>query len=257
LPKACRAHAKSRATALEPSRETEAGSMMTTDEKIVYFFAPPSIKVPTHIDRVSTLYLLRREIQDCLFGKVISEDQAVGKRGRHRLFATAMVIFAGIDLLAKFYAGSDAQGEVRQRFRRFAIDFLFRGTSSAELFAEVLYLGCRNPMMHSFGLHNRNYGITVLHGMPRAGAVLEVPGHADHFVINIEGLFRVFVNGVGRYRAALQSDPNLRNNFERMFEQYSTMGFVKVRVGESQDRYVVKPAKNLRRTTAQKGRHPR
>jgi hypothetical protein len=83
---------------------------MTTGEKIDLFFKNPVIEPdgPTQ----GVLYLLRREVQDCFIGKVVPEDQVIAEsqKNRHRLFATVMVIMAGIDLLAKFYAGSDETG---------------------------------------------------------------------------------------------------------------------------------------------------
>ena len=85
---------------------------MTTDQKIDLFFKNPAEQPDGSIQGV--LYLLRREVQDCFIGKVVPEDQVIAEsqKDRHRLFATVMVIMAGIDLLAKFYAGSDENGGV-------------------------------------------------------------------------------------------------------------------------------------------------
>jgi hypothetical protein len=94
-------------------------------DQIDFFFAPP---LPMQTGSpVITLHLNRREVQDCLLGDVIPEDRVLADPRRHRLFATAMVILAGIDLLAKFYAGSDATDQVGQRIVRFAERFSFSG----------------------------------------------------------------------------------------------------------------------------------
>ena len=71
-------------------------------------------------DQQSVLYLVRREAQDCLIGKVVPESQVLRQFDQHRLFATVMVVFAGIDLVAKFAADR----EVRYRFVGFAGDYL-------------------------------------------------------------------------------------------------------------------------------------
>lgn len=88
---------------------------MNLEEKLGLFFKEPTIK-PVQGQAQGTLYLLRREIQDCLIGKVLAEGQVPEEASKdpHRIFATVMVIAAGVDLLAKFYAGSDDVGGVRK-----------------------------------------------------------------------------------------------------------------------------------------------
>lgn len=127
---------------------------MTLKEQIEFFFAPP---LPPQLgSSKSTLHLNRQEAQDCLIGTVVPEADVVSdSRRRHRLFATAMVIAAGIDRLGKFYAGTDKSGGkmgVGDRIIEFAERFMFTGQPSARTFAEVLYYGCRNPMLHAFTL---------------------------------------------------------------------------------------------------------
>ena len=84
------------------------------EANVALFFASPTAPLDPPCD-VSTLYLLRREIQDCLFGEIVEEDEASQKVPEHRLFASAMVIFAGFDLLAKF--ARDDEPEIGKRFR--------------------------------------------------------------------------------------------------------------------------------------------
>jgi hypothetical protein len=45
-----------------------------------------------------------------------------------------MLMRPGIDLPAKFYAGSDLNGKVRERIRTFAERFIFTGLPSASRF---------------------------------------------------------------------------------------------------------------------------
>src|SRR5262245_31828370 len=59
----------------------------------------------------------------------------------------AMTMLAGIDLLAKFFAGSDKRGQVGDRFCGFVERFLVGLTQSDR---EVIYQ-LRNSLLHSFG----------------------------------------------------------------------------------------------------------
>src|SRR4030095_1218971 len=74
---------------------------MTLEEQIDFFFAGPDPEQTG--DLRSTLHLVRREVQDCLIGKVVDESQVVtvAREEPHRLVATMMVLMAGVDLLAK------------------------------------------------------------------------------------------------------------------------------------------------------------
>ncbi len=196
---------------------------MTLDEQIVFFFAPP-LRMQTG-GSLSTLHLLRREAQDCLIGNVIEEDLVVAEANKehHRLFATTMVLMAGIDLLAKFFAGSDRQGKVGERVKAFSKRYVFENLPSADEFAEVLYVGCRNPMLHSFTLHNKEYRITLTTGFTH-GVVRRVREQPDLFVISIEGLFLAFVQACRSYEAALRASRDLQAKFTAMFPAYGSIG---------------------------------
>ena len=96
---------------------------MTLQEQIDFFFAPP-LPRQTGVSR-SPLHLARQEMQDCLIGTLVAEDAISAHSGDpHRLFATVMVIMSGIDLLAKFHAGSESAG-VHHRFTAFVSAFIF------------------------------------------------------------------------------------------------------------------------------------
>ena len=61
------------------------------------------------------------------------------------VWLATMGIFTAIDLLAKFYAGSD-KGAVGEQFRKFLKDYLrLLGRNEAEVIYKL-----RNSMMHSF-----------------------------------------------------------------------------------------------------------
>jgi hypothetical protein len=86
---------------------------------IAFFFMRPTATRDRHARSglQTVLYLLRRETHDCFIGTVVAEGSVLRQAEKHRLFATMIVIFAGIDLLAKFAAGEDKTGQVRS-FRR-------------------------------------------------------------------------------------------------------------------------------------------
>ncbi len=197
---------------------------MTIEEEIDFFFAPPEPEQSGPLR--SPLHLVRREIQDCFIGKLVPEERVVEEalREPHRLFATTMVIMAAIDLLAKFYSGSDSPREAGQRIIGFCQRFLFEGIPSARQLAEVVYFGCRNPMLHSFTLHNDRYRMTLTTGFAH-GAIRTVPQQPDLFVISIEGLYAAFSQGCSRYEQALRGDPDLRRKFAAMFPKYGSLGF--------------------------------
>ena len=203
---------------------------MTPAEQIDFFFAPP---LPMQGgSSKSTLHLNRREAQDCLLGDVIAEDHVAADPRSHRLFATTMVIAAGIDLLGKFYAGSDKSGGpggVGDRIVEFAERFMFTGQPSAHDLSEVLYYGCRNPMLHSFTLHNSRFRITLTNELS-SGAIWRAtaPDGSVSYVVSVRGLYNAYVNAIGRYEAALRGDSKLRANFSAMFPAYAAIGVFSV-----------------------------
>ena len=131
---------------------------------------------------------------------MVPEDQVIeeSKKAHHRLFATSMLMMAGIDLLAKFYAGSDVNGKVGERIRTFAERFIFTGLPSASRFSEVLDEGCRNPLLHSFALHNKRFKLTLTDGFTH-GVLRKVTAQPDWYVLSVEGLYVAFVAAVAVY----------------------------------------------------------
>lgn len=153
---------------------------MTLDEKIALFFKEPT-ENETGMEH-SVLHMARREIQDCFIGALVREDDVVAQsvRGKHRLFATVMVIMAATDLLAKMCAGSDSNGGTGDRIRRFVERYMFVGSKDPKKLAEVFYYGCRNPMLHSFSTKNHKYRISVLsNGDMANGPIWTVKGQVD------------------------------------------------------------------------------
>jgi hypothetical protein len=197
---------------------------VTLQEQLDFFFAPP---LPEHTGTPqSPLYLVRQEMQKCFIGTVVAEDAILAHPAkRNHLFSTVMVIMSGIDLLAKFHAGSDDKGGVCDRFTGFVVAFMFAGDPSATEYAEILYLGCRNPLLHSFSFHQQDYRITVIDKWsPSEVAVRRVYSDRQHFVIDVEALVQAFVKTVRGYEAAVRKRDDLQKHFTKMFPTYGSIG---------------------------------
>lgn len=197
---------------------------MTLDEKVAFFFTEPTVDVQG--EKKSILYLLRREAQDCFIGRVIPEDQVVAfsRQEKHRIFATALVLFAGIDLLSKFCAGDDRKGDVGKRIGDFTKRYFFHGRPDPQVYADVFYIGCRNPMVHSFNMNNAKFGLSLLTNPDMANSCLwHVQGSANQYAFIIEGLFKDFVKACRQYKQDILADAALRANFERMFDAHGTI----------------------------------
>ncbi len=198
---------------------------MTRNEKVAFFFKPPApIK---ELGTLSSLFMLRCEVQDCLIGKVIDEDAVINEamqHGEHRLFATLMVVMAGVDLLAKFYAGSDDIGGVGARFKGFAARYMFPNAADPARSAEILYQGIRNPLLHSFTLYDQNLEIWLVNRQPDFD-IFENPEKPGHVFISIEGVYQAFVRGLRAYHAELVNSADLLGKFESKYENYGSTGF--------------------------------
>ena len=69
--------------------------------------------------RCSVLYLLRRDISTCFGISIVSGREIKFKA----LWPGTMAIFAGIDLLGKFYEGNDDKNKVSKRFKKYIEDY--------------------------------------------------------------------------------------------------------------------------------------
>lgn len=183
------------------------------------FFQPPRTEIGPP-NWFGVLYLLRRDIDLCM-GIHPSTGQPVAFRAE---WPGAMTMLAGIDLLAKFFAGSDdnGSGKVGQRFRMF-LERFFAGLQQAD--RDVLYQ-LRNSLLHSFGLYSKGrskvYRFCLTgHG---AGPLVSHP-QPDQYVIALRVLHRKFETAVAAYQAAVNSDQQLQANFAAMFVNYGRVYF--------------------------------
>lgn len=192
-----------------------------------FFFTEPQVEVPH--GRKSVLYLLRREIQDCLFGQVCDERQALLLERRSRLFASTMVIFSGLDLLSIFASGRDSFHGAGKRFQTFLVRFGALSESDAAAIWRF-----RNSLMHSFGLFHRTPEGTPIRAwlfqqdspapvVRRVDEPLVAGGSVEGWELSVDDLFELFVNAQDCYRDRLCEDSHLQKGFAEVFPHYGAL----------------------------------
>ena len=136
------------------------------------------------------------------------------------LWPGTMAILAGIDLLAKFYAGSDKINEVGPRFRNF-IGKYFGPLSPND--QETVYQ-LRNSLLHSFGLYSETAKGEKYHFAlgQNLGQFISSPG-TDVYVIDIRELHRRFETAVLQYQGELDNNSTLQKYFSSLFHKYGAI----------------------------------
>jgi hypothetical protein len=138
------------------------------------------------------------------------------------LFPGAMVVLAGIDLLAKFHAGSEKPGGVQKRFIEFVSAYFSNCTADD---SRILW-HFRNALMHSFGLWGSDNGRPVFFNLRfTGGPIVEVLDSGSTYVVDVHALHREFERGLAIYREALDSQQTVRDNFDKMFGHYGKVTF--------------------------------
>ena len=177
----------------------------------LFFLAPNT--PPAAPGSFSTLYLLRRDITTCL-----GNDPDTGERPKYAvLLPGAMAILAGIDLLAKFYAGNDDVAAVGKRFRGFIARY-FHGAKAKD--QEVIYQ-LRNALLHSFGLYSgTKKGVYRFHLSMMHISMLVYHRPPDDYDVDIISLLRAFNGAIEAYSKEFQSNVDLQTKFALMFQDY-------------------------------------
>jgi hypothetical protein len=160
------------------------------------------------------LYFLRNEILDCL-------DHNIG------IFPATLSILAGVDLLAKFYAGKDTRNEVKVRYESFINEY-FKPISDKD--KKTIYQ-LRNALVHSFGLYSEGEGGKKYRfQLKRALEPLVTYSSGDVCTIDVLTLHKYFNTAIERYHQDLVDDKdhpetgkNLREGFADMFCKYGTV----------------------------------
>jgi hypothetical protein len=188
--------------------------LMFSKEADIFFEEPSNDRRSPGVFGV--LYRLRRDIFLCM-GIHPTTQNAISYAA---LWPGTMAILAGVDLLAKFYAGSDKINEVGPRFRKFIGKYL--GPLSPNDQETVYQL--RNSLLHSFGLYSetakgKKYQFALGQNL---GQFISSP-EMDVYVIDIRELHRRFETAVLQYQSELESDPTLQKDFSTLFPKYGAI----------------------------------
>jgi hypothetical protein len=183
------------------------------------FFLSPCTRVDPP-NWFGVLYLLRRDIDYCMgidpnTGKYLSNPQEPAAA-----WPGAMGIMAGVDLLAKFLAGSD-KGGVGRRFCNFLDRYFDTCISSADRC--VLYQ-LRNSLLHSFSLYSKDRAGKEYRFFLRSAGTAAVISHnqqqPERYYVDLRALHSEFEKAVAAYGAQLDSDLRLQAHFSAMFVNY-------------------------------------
>jgi len=199
------------------------------DQSINKFFEDTTKNHDTSKDiyEFSILYLLVRDIQTCLnINPTIKLKEKFNCEHCNReinvrsQWPAIMGILAGIDLLGKFYDGSNSnyRGEVGRRFKKFLKKFF----NINEKESDALY-NLRNSMLHSFGLYSDSYKFMLIESKYKKFIefkTMRTPPPAEIAIINVEKLYNKFIKSISLYKNSLKRNRNLKQNFENMFPYY-------------------------------------
>jgi len=183
----------------------------------IFFEAPTKNRKPPNTFGV--LYLLRRDVITCL-----GVDPSSGTPTSYRaLWPGAMGILAGVDLVAKFWRGSDERGEVGKRFKKF-VNKYFQPIPAGD--EEVLYQ-LRNSLLHSFGLYSEDKGkVYRFHLSDQRGSQQTPLVHhnpPDVYQVDILTLHDQFERAIMQYQNDVESNVKLQQNFNLMFPKYGAI----------------------------------
>lgn len=172
-----------------------------------------------------TLYLLRCDIRDSL-NAFVWRDENTNQLKSANIWPRAMMVLAGIDLLAKFRKNKDGRN-VGTRFEEFVTDRITNSETNPNASAKVIYQ-LRNSLLHSFGLfsESRNnqgavtatYRFTVQY--QEQNWLIDNP-QADEWRVNLHELEARFEASVDQYRQEI-TDGN-RPFSDEMFCKYGAV----------------------------------
>ena len=182
------------------------------NENISQFFYDPKIppKPPGHF---STLYLLRRDAAKCMGKNPNTYEQQSEAEFSQALWPGLMAVFAGIDLLAKFYKDDD-QGPIGERFEAYVEKFIC--PDHPEWKKSLWKL--RNAVMHSFGLYGGKVnGKEERYLLTAGGGIVNIPDETPtqrtiHFdILRIWTSFEEHLSEFQAWVIAHEKNPHLES----------------------------------------------
>lgn len=184
---------------------------LTTISRLQSIFSSrPRAPIPVY-GWVSTLFLCRKELQDCFIGGVVDESEVLEIQP-HRLFATAMVALSGIELLATM-GPPPCAAKRSDMFVSTATRFSVSSSIALSSEEATILWSFRNALSHTFGLfHLDENGAVVpiyVYSTDNPGPVvtrLESPEGNVAWEICIESLVALFLNIVHAFETHTRTD---------------------------------------------------
>jgi hypothetical protein len=184
---------------------------------------------------VSTLFLCRKELQDCLIGTVVAEAELLTHK-HHRLFATAMVALSGFELLGQILPPPPVPPKTKQReemFKRVVMEFGPAPGESISADQAGLLWSYRNALSHTFGLfHMDSFGRVVpirfydQNGpAPLVRKVIHGDDEGAEWEVNLDGIVETFLRAAWAVERHVRSTPALHGHFLQQFARYGRLWF--------------------------------
>ncbi len=177
-----------------------------------FFFKHPN-KAPVVPGDNSTLFLLRRELATL-------NNAFPGAM----LWPKAMLMMAGIDLMAKFKYNSDriSGGAIGQRYRDFCYAYIVDAGANRNRDADLMWQ-LRNSMLHSFGVYSdRGTGHRFLLDYAPGSSLIRVNA-GGRFVVNLKVFFQRFGSSIRQFNQHVAANPIQLT--QQMFDKY---GFIHI-----------------------------
>lgn len=188
-------------------------------ENISIFYEDDTIDHSKELPRnFSTLYLLIRDAKVCLkLDPSHKEDYPLCTYGAE--WPALMTIFSGIDLMGKFFAGSDRR--VGTRFINFIIEYFDEGKEDNE--PKLIY-SLRNALAHSFNLYSRDCNFSLINNTNEPLISDKIIRNKNYKQINVYKLYRNFQSAREKYHIDLLKLENvsLREKFNIIYPNYGT-----------------------------------
>lgn len=177
-----------------------------------FFFRHPN-KTPVVPGDNSTFCLLRRDLN------TLSETSPKGM-----LWPRAMIVMAGIDLMAKFKYNSDriSRGAIGKRYIDFCHKYIVDSGTNRNRDADLMWQ-LRNAMLHSFGVYSdKGTGHRFLLDYAPGNLLIDINA-GGRYVINLKVLFKRFQSSIIQFNQDATANPNQLT--QQMFDKY---GFIHI-----------------------------
>ncbi len=180
---------------------------LITQLDITEFFREPSYE-PWPPEELSVLFLLRREVYNCLH-----------KQPR-TIISASMALLAGIDLIGKFSEGNDDYQKASSRFKAFIQQYFNLSAEDATILYQL-----RNALLHSFGLYSESkdkvYKFALVAHTESGTIVKDLSNY--QYQIDALCLHSQFEAAIKSYKDDLRENSTLIERFKEMLPNYGSL----------------------------------